>query len=213
MASRDIKLLHPTLAHAFIEAKAEYMERWPKRPYPSLTATYRSPSEQRELYAQGRASPGKRVTNAQAHQSPHNFLPSYAFDVGFVKQNGQYDWSEHQFDDFNLLIQKNNVGITWGGNFRSIKDKPHWELTGWKLMRTPTGYYKLTAPYMRGDFVKEAQRALNVVGAGLQVDGVFGPKMNAALLKFQRENGETPDGIIGPKTAWLLGIEHLMLTV
>jgi hypothetical protein len=37
---------------------------------------------------------------------------------------------------------------------------------------------------------------------GINVDGTFGPKTEAALRIFQRNNNMVPDGIVGPKT-WL----------
>lgn len=73
--------------------------------------------------------------------------------------------------------------------------------------------YKLNYPLVKNSFVGEIQRQLNIVGAGLKVDNVFGKKTHEAVTKFQRENGELPTGIVDHKTAWLLGIEHLMLTV
>ncbi len=38
------------------------------------------------------------------------------------------------------------------------------------------------------------------------IDGVFGPNTKAAVVKFQKKNGLTPDGIVGDKTAIALGI-------
>lgn len=47
----------------------------------------------------------------------------------------------------------------------------------------------------RGEEVKIVQRKL-----GLTVDGVFGPKTEAAVKEFQKKNGIYPDGMVGPKT-------------
>lgn len=49
--------------------------------------------------------------------------------------------------------------------------------------------------------VREAQRLLNdKFGAGLAVDGIFGPKTHAAVKNYQSANNLQVDGIIGPKT-------------
>ena len=52
----------------------------------------------------------------------------------------------------------------------------------------------------RGSDVKKAQQLLNQKGYTLVVDGDFGPSTQAAVKNFQRTNGLTDDGIIGPKT-------------
>jgi N-acetylmuramoyl-L-alanine amidase-like protein/putative peptidoglycan binding protein len=49
----------------------------------------------------------------------------------------------------------------------------------------------------KGDFVKQVQKAL---GLGLDVDGDFGGKTEAAVRAFQRQHLLVPDGIVGPKT-------------
>lgn len=44
-------------------------------------------------------------------------------------------------------------------------------------------------------FVKQLQAAL-----GVQADGFFGPKTEAAVREFQRRHGLVPDGIVGPRS-------------
>lgn len=51
-----------------------------------------------------------------------------------------------------------------------------------------------------GDAVRAAQEALNAHGAGLAVDGNFGPATHEAVEAFQVANGLVVDGIIGPQT-------------
>ena len=53
----------------------------------------------------------------------------------------------------------------------------------------------------RGEDVKVLQRALKRAGydAGT-IDGIFGPRTEAAVRAFQRANGLTVDGIVGPRT-------------
>ncbi len=59
----------------------------------------------------------------------------------------------------------------------------------------------------RGETVKQIQQRLKNWGyySG-SVDGVFGAQTEQAVKKFQRANGLTADGIIGPLTAAKIGI-------
>lgn len=52
----------------------------------------------------------------------------------------------------------------------------------------------------RGDNVKLLQSMLNRIGYSLAVDGIFGPKTEAAVIAFQRSRGLTPDGWVGRYT-------------
>lgn len=55
-------------------------------------------------------------------------------------------------------------------------------------------------PRMQGDDVRELQTLLNEHGIACDVDGIFGPGTNAAVLAFQEANGLTVDGIVGAST-------------
>ena len=53
----------------------------------------------------------------------------------------------------------------------------------------------------QGEAVKALQALLNLrVGAGMYIDGVFGPKTDAALRKYQESRGLTVDGSCGAAT-------------
>ena len=58
----------------------------------------------------------------------------------------------------------------------------------------------------RGDDVKWMQQRLNVYGAGLAVDGDFGPVTEAAVREYQLRHGLVVDGITGPATRKALGV-------
>lgn len=54
----------------------------------------------------------------------------------------------------------------------------------------------------RGEPVSELQRKLEAAGFSPgKIDGIFGPKTEAALREYQKANGLSADGIYGPKTA------------
>jgi N-acetylmuramoyl-L-alanine amidase len=73
---------------------------------------------------------------------------------------------------------------------------------GWRL-GDRTLYHR--APMFRGDDVRDLQRKLNALGfdAGKE-DGLYGPRLDAALRQFQRNVGDEPDGIVGPHTLSVL---------
>src|SRR5574343_1544593 len=97
MATREIKDAEPILQDAYEFAKAEYQRLYPNDPQPFLTCVYRSNEEQDALYAQGRTTKGKIVTNAKAGQSKHNFKPSKAFDIGFITLQKTLSWDNKLF--------------------------------------------------------------------------------------------------------------------
>lgn len=83
----------------------------------------RTIAEQNALYAQGRTVKGSIVTNAKGGQSYHNY--GLAVDLVQLKDN-TVNWS---FDYSQLQPIAALYGIVWGGTFKSLIDKPHFELT------------------------------------------------------------------------------------
>lgn len=124
MASRNIADCEHLLQVAWAKGSAEFIAANPDVQV-ILTCTYRSNLEQAELYSQGRTKPGKIVTNAKPGQSKHNSFPSKAFDIAFLT-NGKLDWSPANFKKFADIVKP--LGITWGGDFKSLKDAPHYQI-------------------------------------------------------------------------------------
>jgi len=52
--------------------------------------------------------------------------------------------------------------------------------------------------------IERMQEILNKRGADLELDGIFGPKTEAAVKKYQKDKGLVVDGIVGPLTYWSL---------
>lgn len=100
-----------------------------------ITQGLRTFDEQQALYNQGRnGNPGKIVTNASAGQSYHN----YGLAIDLVELDGaKNEIADWKFDMGTLKPIADKYGIVWGGNFKSIKDKPHFEKTfgfNWKQL-------------------------------------------------------------------------------
>lgn len=101
----------------------------------TVTFTLRSMATQAALYAQGRTRPGPVVTNAQAGHSFHNF--GLALDVVPTELLALPHWGDtpgHQARTDALWAKVGaigkRVGFRWGGEFTTIKDRPHFEWSG-----------------------------------------------------------------------------------
>lgn len=123
-ASTDkmIQTLHPKLraiASKFInevQKKLGYKLR--------IASGYRSIDEQNRLYAQGRTTAGGIVTKAKGGSSYHNY--GLAFDTYFT-DNGKTNLVKTITPDV-VAIGK-SLGLEWGGDWKTIKDMPHFQLT------------------------------------------------------------------------------------
>lgn len=62
------------------------------------------------------------------------------------------------------------------------------------------GSLRLVVPPMQGERVRQLQENLAKIGATIDVDGIFGKQTDAAIRKFQSEQGLEIDGIAGPVT-------------
>ncbi len=97
-----------------------------------VTQGLRTWQEQDALYAKGRtiAPIGKQfiVTNAKGGSSFHNF--GLAFDIVVIDAIGKADWdATHPAWTRAAEIGK-SVGLEWGGDWKSFKDRPHFQYTG-----------------------------------------------------------------------------------
>lgn len=126
MASRDLKDLHFILSDAYPKAEAKFKELHPSLPQPFRTCTYRSNEEQDQLFLQK-----PKVTKAKAGQSPHNYTPSFAFDIAFIGVNRKLDWSKDLFEKFAIILKEIEPRIEWGGSWLKFKDAPHFQLFNW----------------------------------------------------------------------------------
>lgn len=97
------------------------------------TGGLRSITMQNKLYAKGRTIPGDIVTNAQGGSSPHNF--DLARDC-YPCKDSNTPWFNAPlplFQEYGKLAEE--LGLTWGGHFKTIKDWPHVEYRDWRRIR------------------------------------------------------------------------------
>jgi peptidoglycan L-alanyl-D-glutamate endopeptidase CwlK len=162
-----IQLLHPA-----VREEVNYIYR--AQIVPALTGraicrfayTLRTFLEQDALYAQGRTrlfdNQGRRlgiVTKAKGGQSIHNY--GLALDIVLIKDtnnDGKFDTASWETNvDFDkdgksdwmevVDIMKKN-GWTWGGDWKSFKDRPHFEKPMGHTWRT------LLVKHNAKDFIK-----------------------------------------------------------
>lgn len=140
MASRRIEDLHPDLqplARLFLERCAA------RQVDVLIVCTYRSGEEQNALYAQGRTTPGAKVTNARAGESKHNALgrdgrpAARAFDA-VPLLHGKPAWEDPRDkdtdwrNDFGWRVMGEvaaDLGLVWyGAPGARFPEAPHFQL-------------------------------------------------------------------------------------
>lgn len=190
---------------AFIEAEG----------YPVLCVeTTRTDAEQLRYYNEGKS-------NAKT-PSFHSEHAGLAYDICLNVVGREY--SDVEFWESAGRIGK-AVGFTWGGDWKSLVDKPHfqWDAHGkytGAMVRSkqypppmppfdgvvpfpaiPTSRPLLKKGKVSTD-VARLQKILNRLGYACGMpDGIFGPKTEAAVKQFQRTAGISVDGIVG-KWTW-----------
>lgn len=124
----------------------------------SGTRTY---DQQNTLYAEGRTTPGRIVTNAPGGYSNHNF--GIAFDLGIFNAKGQYiddlsdsgAMTEKEISSYYRMFPAiaRPLGLTWGGDWISIDDEPHYELHPWPGLSEDQTLAKLRAMHANGEAI------------------------------------------------------------
>ncbi|RXZ84157.1 M15 family peptidase [Paenibacillaceae bacterium] len=124
-----------------------------------ITQGLRTIAEQDALYAQGRTAPGKIVTNARGGYSNHNF--GVAIDFVLLQPDGRnISWDVNK-DWMTVVEIAKEMGFSWGGDWTSFKDYPHFEMT----------FGLTTAQYRAGRRPTQAQidQAMYIITKGDEV--------------------------------------------
>ncbi len=121
VTDRNIDKLHPAIQDKFRDAINELARMGVNV---RLYSGFRSFAEQHNLWKKGRIDAGSKVTNAKAGQSYHNY--GLAGDVVEIK-NGRAIWDAASYRKIAPVFKK--YGFTWGGDWKSFKDMPHFQMS------------------------------------------------------------------------------------
>lgn len=132
ITSERIQKLHPFVRDEVKQIIKECDEALTGRAKVRITQGLRSFEEQEKLYAIGRITSGKKVTNAKAGQSIHNY--GLAVDICLMidgkiaSWDTAKDWDNDKVADWYECVKIfAKYGWDWGGNWKTFKDLPHFE--------------------------------------------------------------------------------------
>lgn len=148
----DRSKLHPWLDHRLTLFLKDCNE---SGYYLTITEGFRTVAYQDSLYAKGRTTSGTIVTNARGRSYSSQHQWGIAFDIAIrfdVNHNGSISddtWNAEGFKKVAQLAKKHKL-FGWGGDWKSIVDRPHFYLTKWgsdtsklkKLYGTPDVFKK-----------------------------------------------------------------------
>lgn len=175
---RDVTQLHPELQikvgqlKALCEANGITI---------GISECLRTVAEQDALYAKGRTTGGSIVTNCKGstYSSMHQWGVAFDFYLQ-VDVDGDGKTSDDAFNDSTGLFEKvgklgQSIGLEWGGAWKSIKDKPHFQLPDWgstasklkKQYGTPEKFMATWTIQEKKEETKVANRKLGQAGLKL----------------------------------------------
>lgn len=157
VTKQRINKLHPSVRDEIAQIIQECDSALTGRAKVRITQGLRTFEEQNQLYAIGRALPGKKVTNAKGGQSIHNY--GLAVDICLIidgktaSWDTVKDWDGDKVADWNECVKIfEKYGWDWGGNWKTFKDMPHFEKKGYswrkliQMKRDSQGYVILKYP-------------------------------------------------------------------
>lgn len=150
-----INKLHPKLRAEVTKIVEEIESKLTGNAKMRLTQGLRTIAYQNSLYAQGRTTKGSIVTNAKGGQSLHNYGLATDFcliiDGKTMSYNEVKDYDADGIADWKEVVNTfKSHGWFWGGDFKSIKDSPHFEKTFGKTWKT------LLADYNAGKVITDS---------------------------------------------------------
>ena len=130
---RDVTQLHPRLQDKFKLLQKKCAQ---KGITIRATECLRTAKEQDALYAKGRTAPGPKVTNASGKDAKSMHQWGVAVDI-VIDMDTDKDGDVDIRDLYNVKLLNvvgkigESIGLEWGGSWKSIVDKPHFQLPDW----------------------------------------------------------------------------------
>ena len=198
---RDIAALHPRL-----QTKAALLKEECKKQGISIlfSECLRTKAEQDALYAQGRTAPGNIVTNAKGstYSSQHQWGIAIDFYIN-MDVDGDGDKKDDAFNNSTGLFEQvgaiaKSVGLGWGGDWTSIKDRPHLYLPDWgstasKLKQQYITPERFMQTWGDGKVTVDAIQEINKVSPS-------GYERTQFIMDVQAATGSKVDGKAGSET-------------
>lgn len=194
--SRNMKDLHPFLQIKIRELQELCNKKGLKI---AIGECRRTVKEQDALYAMGRTKEGNIVTNARgsSYSSMHQW--GIAFDFYRNDGKGAYNNTDKFFDRVGTIGQ--SIGLEWGGNWRSIKDNPHFQLPIYgsdssiikSIYASPIEFIKtwnykpataITNKSKESDILWLQERLSLCLNKEMKLDTVFGNQVNNGILEY-----------------------------
>lgn len=142
VTEQRIALLHPDIRQEVTNIINECNRSLTGRAQVRISQGLRTFKEQDDLYAIGRTKPGKIVTNAKGGQSIHNY--GFAVDIVLIidgkiaSWDTAKDWDGDRISDWTECVNIfKKYGWSWGGDWKSFKDLPHFDKKGysdWRIL-------------------------------------------------------------------------------
>lgn len=131
---RNISQLHPEAQKKALKLQQECLKVGIKI---KIGECFRTVDEQDALYAKGRTAGGSIVTNAKGNSFSSMHQWGVAFDIYLdmdIDGDGKtsddiYNNTKKTFDKVGAIGK--DLGLEWGGDWKSIKDLPHFQLPYW----------------------------------------------------------------------------------
>lgn len=197
--SRRIEDLHPRLQVKLAQLKEACANQGINIAYSECLRTV---AEQDALYAQGRTTPGNIVTNAKGttYSSQHQWGIAADFYLD-MDIDGDGSKSDDAFNDSTGLFEQvgaiaKSIGLGWGGDWTSFKDRPHLYLPDWGSTAA-----QLKQQYGTPErFTKTWGDGKTTVSAIQTINTVTGYERTQFILDVQFVTGSRVDGKAGPET-------------